>query len=325
MLTIDIIKAQIGGIQAKLDFRTIEPFTRFAERWFSDQVGREMMLYLAQQATALYPPAPGSDEAELLDLALACMSWRAYELAFPHLKLRASDLGLQKLNTTNTVAVSKWEYVGSREANLAMLDLSLENFWQVVEQIRPDAWTSSAAYQKRQQAFIRSAAELSEYIPTLGRKNRLFEQLLTYVKRAESIYIKPILTESVYRDLKNTWSRPDAIQTRQESELVAAIQPALAHLALYEAYPYLPLTLDVTGITESRSKDGTLEQVAPADSSKITQRRQLYQDGLMYAASLNKYLKATASETLFPGYYQAHKPTAYQPGEDFTNSTLVIL
>ncbi len=32
MLTIEIIKQQIGGIQAKLDFRTIEPFTRFAER-----------------------------------------------------------------------------------------------------------------------------------------------------------------------------------------------------------------------------------------------------------------------------------------------------
>lgn len=326
MLTIEIIKQQIGGIQAKLDFRTIEPFTRFAERWFTDQVGREMMVYLTGQTTALYPPAPGSDEYEVLDLALACMSWRAYELAFPHLKLRASDLGLQKLNTQNTVAVAKWEYVDSREANLAMLDLALENFWQAVEQIRPAAWTGSAAYRQRQQVFVRSAAEISLHIPTLGRKNRLFEQLLTYVRRAENIYIKPILTESVYRDLKANWSNPDAILTRQESELVAAIQPALAHLALFEAYPYLPLWLDTTGITERRSKDGTMEEVAPDKDSKSTQRRQLYQDGLMYVGDLRNYLKVTATETMFSGFYQAHKPRPNQSTSlNDSDSTLVIL
>ncbi len=284
------------------------------------------MVYLSAQAKAVTPPAPGSDAAELLDLALACMSWRAYELAFPHLKLRASDLGLQKLNTQNTVAVAKWEYVDSREANLAMLDLALENFWQVVEQIRPAAWTNSEAYRRRQQVFLRSATELSLHIPTLGRKNRLFEQLLTYVRRAETIYIRPILTEPVYQALKANWSNPDVTLTRQESELVAAIQPALAHLALYEAYPYLPLTLDTTGITESRSKDGTLEQVAPGDSNKNTQRRQLHQDGLYYTATLENYLKATASETVFPGFYQAHKPRPDQTtGFNDSTNTLVIL
>ncbi|GAB4050399.1 DUF6712 family protein [Spirosoma litoris] len=322
LLNQDVLKLHLGGVQAKLSFDTMLPFADFSERWFTDQVGKELMAYLA----GLSNPETGSDDADLHYLALACMSWRCYEFAFPHLKLRASDLGIQKMNTQNTVAVAKWEYVDSREANLAMLDLALENFWQAVEQIRPAAWTGSQAYQKRQKVWIRSASELAEHIPTLGRKNRLFEQLLTYIKRAEMIYIRPVLTESVYTALKAAWSNPAGTLTSQEKDLVEMIRPALAHMALYEAYPYLPLTLDTTGITERRSKDGTFEEVAPGGDTKGTQKRQLYQDGQMFLSELHDYLQATSTSTQWPGFYQAHLATAgVSTDDDFTNSSLVIL
>ena len=327
LLNQDVLKTHLGGVQAKLDFSTMQPFADFSERWFTDQVGKELMAYLV----GLTAPVAGSndpiqDGANLKYLALSCMSWRCYEFAFPHLKLRASDLGIQKLNTQNTVAVAKWEYVDSREANLAMLDLALENFWMAVEQIRPTAWIGSTAYTKRQKVWIRSATELAEHIPTLGRKNRLFEQLLTYIKRAENIYIRPVLTDPVYTALKATWSNPAATLTNQEKELVEMIRPALAHMALYEAYPYLPLTLDITGITERRSKDGTMEEVAPSDTNKGTQKRQLYQDGQMFLSELHDYLKANATASQWPGFYQAHLATAgISTEDDFTNSSLIIL
>jgi hypothetical protein len=322
MLTKDIIKQQLGGLQAKFEFSTVEPFCQFGERWFRDQVGRELLAYLAD----LRQPAAGSDDAELLYLAHACMSWKAYEMAFPHLKLRVGDLGIQKMNTTNAVAVSKWEYVDSREANLAMLDLALENFWQSIEQIRPAAWLASPAYQKRQRVFIRTATELAEHIPTLGRNSRLFDQLITYVRRAELVYIRPVLTDAVYQELKAAWSNPDAELTSQQETLLELIRPALAHLAVFEAYPYLPLTIDVTGITESRSKDGALEQVAPGADAKGTQKRQLYNDGQFFISEVEQYLKATATPELFASYYQAHLPKPGQSdADDFTNSSLIIL
>lgn len=323
MLTKEILKQHLGGVQAKLDFSTVEPFARFAERWFTEQVGSELVQYLAN----LNAPAQDSEDADLLYLAQSCLSWRCYELAFPHLKFRAGDLGIQKLNTQNTVAVAKWEYVDSKEANLAMLDLAIENFWQAVETIRPTAWTASTAYQKRQRYFIRSAAELSEHVPAIGRKNRLFDQLLTYIRRAEQLYIKPILTNAVYLALKANWSNPDHQLTSAEQQLLEAIQPALAHMAVYEAYPYLPLNLDTaTGITERRSKGGIVEDVAAASDKTGTQKRQLYQDGQFYLAELQEYLNATASAELWPAYYQAHAADNDQDDlDDFTNSSLVIL
>jgi hypothetical protein len=327
MLTTEILKQQIGSIQTKLNFKTVEPFARIAERWFRDQVGRELVAHLAGLTNpGQSSPAPGSDDAELLELTHACMSWRAYELAFPHVKLQVGDLGITKTPGSNGQVVSKWEYADSREANLAMLDLCLENFWQAIEQIRPAAWLASAAYQKRQRVFIRTATELAEHVPTLGRNSRLFDQLITYVGRAELKYIRPALTYPVYSELKAAWSNPDAELTPEQQTLLELLRPALAHYAVYEAYPYLPLTIGTMGVSESRAKDGLLEQVAPDKDDKNTQKLQLHKDGLFYLNELETYLQATATEELFPSYYQAHQVT---PGQDSTidcsNSTLIIL
>lgn len=318
----EILKTHLGGISAKLDFSTMQPFAYYAERWFTEQVGKELMIHLF----GFSAPAADSEEADLKWLALSCMSWRCYELAFPHLKLRASDLGIQKVNTQSTVAVAKWEYVDSLEANLAMLDLALENFWQAVETIRPAAWLNSWAYKKRQKVWIRSASGLAEYVPTLGRNNRLFEQLITYVKRAEMMYIRPILTVTDYNALKAKCENPEVTLSSQEQELLELIRPALAHMAVFEAYPYLPLTVDISGITERRSKAGVMEEVAPGIDAKNTQKRQLYQDGKFFLSEVEQYLKETASADLWPGYYQAHLATTGQStDQDFTNSSLIIL
>ncbi|GAB3990416.1 hypothetical protein GCM10028807_17530 [Spirosoma daeguense] len=327
MITKEILKMHLGGIQGKLDFSTMEPFANFAERWFSDQVGRELVAYLAglQNPTA-GTPDPIQGGADLLYLAQSCISWRCYELAFPHLKMRVGDLGLQKLNTQNTVAIAKWEYVDSKEANVAMLDLALENFWRALEEVRPAVWTGSSAYKKRQRYFIRSAYELAQSVPTMGRKYRLFDQLLTYIKRAEYVYIKPMLGGLDYQALKANWSNPDHELTEAETAILEFIQPALAHLAIYEAYPYLPLhSSDETGITERRSKGGIIEDVTAAPDKTNSQKRQLYMDGQFYLGELQEYLQATASAQLWPGYYAENSPKTGEESDSYNDSSLVIL
>ncbi|WP_143092993.1 DUF6712 family protein, partial [Arsenicibacter rosenii] len=109
MITIDILKKQLGGIQAKIAPETLQPFIRTAERWFRGEIGPELFAYLNA-----FTPAAGTDEYDLLDLAQACMSWYAYDLAFPHLKLRVGDQGIMKVVPSGHVALTKWEYVDSR-------------------------------------------------------------------------------------------------------------------------------------------------------------------------------------------------------------------
>ncbi|WP_143092994.1 DUF6712 family protein, partial [Arsenicibacter rosenii] len=109
MITFEILKNQLGGIQSSLKFETVKPFARSAERWFKGEVGPELFAWLKGLT-----PAADTDQYDLLDLAQACMSWYAYDLAFPHLKLRVGDQGIMKTVPQNQTAVTKWEYVDSR-------------------------------------------------------------------------------------------------------------------------------------------------------------------------------------------------------------------
>jgi len=319
LVTIDTLTTQLGGIQAKLNFETVEPFVKTSLRWFRRKVGAEMLDYLAD-----LKDTPTEEERELLELAQACICWHSYDLAFPHLKLRVGDLGLTKANPTQTTPVTKWEYIDSREANLLMLDLSLEDFFMRLEVLRPEAWTSSEAYKIRQSVFIRSAWEMARYVPTMGRNSRFFDQLITYVERAELLYIQPLLTDSVFEELKEKWQTSTLTLTVAEDKLLKEIKPALAHLAIFEALPYLPLNVSPTGISEQRSKDGTIEQVAPQAGTRDTLRRQFMQDASVFVSRAKKYLDKTATAELFSGYYDTNKTEPIAP-DDFTNSTLIIL
>ena len=322
MLTPEIMKAQLGVLQASMKAESMQGFYDHAERWFRDEVGPELFSYL-KTITSAQP-----ESQELLRLAQSCMAWYAYTLAFPHQKFRVGELGMMKASPQNAIAVTKWEYVDSRDANLSMLDLSLEYFWRELETLKPDAWTNSDAYQIRNRHFLRSAAELGQLLPIAGRNYRFFQKLITHIEDVEDDLIRGELTNSVYADLKAKWQDPMAQLTADEQQLISLIRKALAYLSVFEAWPYLPLALDELGISEKRSKDGTSEAVSPDVNLRGSMRHQLYVDGQKRLAKIRTFLDETATPDIFPGYYQKY----LAPGatndfqfDDFTDKPHVIL
>jgi hypothetical protein len=114
-----VLKAELGGIQASLNWKTLEPFAKIANRNFRKQIGVELYNELIK---------PNTNLTELKEIAVGVVAWQSYDLAFPHLKMKVGDLGLMKSSPQNTVAITKWEYVDSREANLQVVDKLLEDF-----------------------------------------------------------------------------------------------------------------------------------------------------------------------------------------------------
>lgn len=315
MLTIEIFKEEIGGVQAATPLKVVQPFLVMAERWFRQQVGPELYGFLAGDVE--------TEHAELKSLALGSMSWYAFDLALPHLKYRVGDLGMMKNSPQNSIAITKWEYVDSREANWKMVDLLLESFWQLLDELRPAVWTESVPFRQWNRLFLRTTAEMAAHVPLVGRNSRFFAQLTTYIDRAERFYIRPLLTPALFGDLKEKWQGGETL-TLNEGGLIEAIRPALAHLAIYEAYPYLPLVVDQNGIRQARQKDGTSEQEFPEQGLRNGQRQQLFTDGQTYLAELRIYLDSTASVSVFPSYFNYQK--ANQPvADDFTDKPHVIL
>lgn len=315
MITLETLKKHIGGVQKKLNFETVLPFVKIAQRDFRRVVGAELYEYLETLATT----------AELRELSEGCICWAAYDMALPHLKISVGDLGMAKQSPTNTVAITKWEYVDTRESNVAMVDLFWEFFWEELEIIAPTAWTQSEAHKKHKKQFISSAAELGIYVPLVGRNRRFFSELVKFMERAETLYIAETITPAVLNNLKYKY-QTGATLTGIEVTLIEKIRFATAYLTLHEAYPYLPLVVDSEGLRQVRKKDGTREEEIAETGYRNAQRRQVWQDAQLYLAQIQKHMQQYASVNIFPEYYLEYIATSSGDEiEDFTHKSHVIL
>ena len=324
ILDVEKLKAQLGGIQSKINFSTVLPFVKLAEREFRNIVGVELYDFLNEAAFTEETELDQIKLEELLEITQGCIAWAAYDLALPHLKMKVGDLGIVKASPSLTVAVSKWEYVDTREANMAMVDMLWEFFWESLEETKPEAWTNSKAYQRRNQYFLRSADELTDYIALVGRNRRFFVQLEKFIRRGEELYIAEAITQGVFDTLKMRWKDKNIQLTPAEEMLVEKIRQPLAYLTLHEAYPYLPIKIDNSGLREVRKWDGVGNETTADSRYRDAQLQQLFQDSQLYMGKLRAFMDQHASPTQFPEYYLANLSTAVTE-DDFTDKPHIIL
>ena len=290
ILSNELLKKHIGTIEKDTNVAVIQPFWNMAIRELKKKVGNVLVNQIATQ------------ELELKELMEAWMCWYAYSLAFPHLKLRVGNSGIAKGLPANHIAVTKWEYADSRESNIEMQDALLEMIFDYLEDEKPEAWTESDQYLSRQNRFIRSSAELRSILPMVGKSSRFFDQLVTYIGRAEKEYIVDLLTEEVFQEMKT--KRNDVDRSPTEDRIIELIQQAVAHIALYEAMPYLPLKMDEVGVRQVRRKEAlATEEIADKKDVKMV-RKALWTDAEFYVGKLKSYMMKVSSPTVYPTFYE---------------------
>lgn len=310
----DTLKKHIGGVQAKFDYSTVLPFVKIATREFRKEFGNIMFDGLHTLS------------AELIETYEGWIAWKAFGLAIPHLKMRFGDLGMVKVTSTNTVAITKWEYVDTVEAIAAMIDQFYEFFWEALEDEKPEAWTSSPQFKERNSLFLRTASELGTYVPLVGRNHKFYSDLVKFIQRAESLYIRPAVTHPVFETLKERWQNSNLILTPLELNLLEKIRFAAGYFTLHEAYPYLPLVVDSEGIRQIRKKDGIREEDIAEKPYRQAQRQQLWQDAQLYLGQLTEFMDLNSSPTFFPEYLQAKLAmSSCDEVEDYTHKSHVLL
>lgn len=324
LVDIATLKEHLGGIQSKLNFDTVLPFVKTAEYNFSKEIGKELYA-----ALPTYPLASADQEVQdkqtwLLYFAKSCVAWLAYDMAVPHLKFRVGDLGMMKTVPANTTSITKWEYVDTRESNMAMADAARENFYELLEELSPTEWTESPKYEVRHNLFIHSPQILGQYVVLAGRNIRFFNQLAVYIRKSEELYISELITESVFVDLKAKISDPNATLSAVEKKLLEHIRKALASLAIQEALPFLQVKVDEDGMREVRKKDGIREEEIADKGYRNRTLRALSNDGDLYLARLRKFMDSTASATVFESYYTANLATTDAFIEDYSGKSHII-
>ena len=298
--TTETLKAQLGGIQKSLDFKTIEPFVDIAERRFvKTAIGEDFFNFLCNSTDANY--------ATIKTLAVRATAWYAYFLALPHLRIVTGDLGVMMNQPARTTMAPKWAHTDLASSAAELADAAMEDLLAELDNLPADsayaAWTTSAGFRANRKSFIRNATQLTESLPVIQNRRRTYLALRFYLSKAEDTIVRGIVTDAVLDTLKAKYTdAPDTLST-QEQRLLKLIADLIAPYALYRAIPALRLRVEGDGLYV-QTIDDSMKNQAPTTYPAVDELRKEMQNTYLEAESaLVKYLDAIATDVLFPTYY----------------------
>lgn len=296
----EVLKSQLGGIQKSLDFKTIEPFVATAERRFIvSAIGKDFFEFLCETSDDNY--------ATIKSLAVKATAWYAYFLALPHLRVVSGDLGVMMNQPARTTMAPKWAHVDLVASTSENADAALEDLLEEIESLPNQpayaAWTSSAGFKANRKLIIRNATQLTEHLPVIQNRRRTFMALRFYLSKAEDSIAREVCTDTVFDALKTKYTDAPATLSNQEKRLLKLIADLVAPYALYRAIPALRLRVEGDGLYVQTIDDSMKNQTPTTYPAVDELRKELLNTYKEAETALVKYLDATATDSLFAGYY----------------------
>ena len=300
------MKGQLGGLQKDLSWAVVKPYMAKAERWFRNQVGKDLYLYLE----TLTPTTEQLEEKELQELAEGAIAFYGFSLVQPRINLKVGDAGMMKMLPSNHVAITKWEFVSMAESNQTMIDICIDGFWQQLEEMEtpPEDWTGSEGYKLRNELFIKDATELTNHLPLANNSVRMFEAIKHYIRKAERDSIEVLITAEVYDGLKIKLKMEVGATalTATDKTLLELIEDALALTAIQSALPYISVLVDTEGVRLVVKTDSTRNEIEADYDSKSALLAKLGNDIEKANSKITTYLKKVSSEILYPSFFEIH-------------------
>ena len=154
--------------------------------------------------------------------------------------------------------------------------------------------------------FISTAIEFTSEVD-IRESRRVFVALKPIIRSVQNKYIRPTLSPALFDELMNFWLSKE--MTKDYTQLISLISPALAHLAMARALQDISIDILDWGIFDTAGN--TFASV----SSKQTANKERI--GIMYEANLRdgeaelkalqEFLDTSASETLYSAYFHSSR------------------
>lgn len=210
-----------------------------------------------------------------------------------------------------TMQVRQWVHYGSCKNHFFIAESYLDKAIELMEskvgtEESYEAWQNSAAYTFTKELFISGTADFQlNGKVDIGNSRSTWLALRPWVDIGEAMFIRPILTEALFEDLKTKVKTGEL--SGEEKALLAKIKPALAQWAISEGLGSLAISKQGGSIKVITTNDAiTQTLLAPVDqvsALKITHRRNADTFGNL----LVDYLDAKSTAELFPSYYEKVK------------------
>lgn len=294
----EILKKYVSGFNKQTNIDKMMAWLDKAERkYLIPVIGQEMYEYLLT----------AGDDTELCVNAQRVVAWYGYYMSLPHLDITPGDLGLKILSTANTTEIPKWKYIELLRSAADMADDEMEYLLQYLfGESGSDIpqWENSEAAQQCKSTFFTSAVRLTMVVPIVKSRYRTFLELSPYLLKAQE-KLEPILTSEVLEQIRAA-NLADPLQLlTTESKLLDYCRKFIAPMAALDALVDSKLKLYPDGLKTTTYEDSFGQQPTGTQERIIEEQQEKLQKQIIEAqTALKAYIDRTASETVFPSYYQ---------------------
>jgi hypothetical protein len=303
--------ALLGGANMITTLEAWKPFLKDAEKLnITSAIGRDLYNYLSSLVKEDdyeddIEEIATSAEVELLEnIRLALINY-ADLYSTQRLGMTNGDGGKSDTNANYTMSSPKWKYSAalemSRDKADTYLELALEQLVATPEEF--PVYTNSPFFTQHASMLVYSATRFTEFFPNCRNNQHFYlhirEQLKSEQKKTASILGQEFYEEIVLANAKMLKNETVSPETEAVVQLLAKL---ISHRAVVAAIPYLNIGED----WRYKSRIGGLEDkhmLSDANRSEIKTAESQAADNAK--STLIEYLNTTATETIFPLFFNS--------------------
>lgn len=289
------------AINRNMEWCTIEPFVQQAEdSEIIPAIGLAFydVLNDEYQTDGTIADATKAYTFRLLRTALAHY---AIYLALPQLNIRVGDAGTNETSASDITPVRQWVFNISRwevaKTAYRYLDMALAHMESQVIALNPDydTFLNSEAYTESKELLIPNARKFQRFY-NLQTSRRAYTTLRPYIRKAEAIYLKPMLC-TFFDELKTQHTTNTL--TAENASILPLVQQLLAEYTVILALPDLNFVNDGDGWRVMENQYG-MNESSNLKASMQQMHTRAEQNAAAYEILLKNELYATLDD--YPTY-----------------------
>ncbi len=254
-------------VDANINFTTLKPSIDDAEELFiKDLLGEFYSVLLADYTD--HTDAKGidigmnADNLLILPFVQRSLTYYTLYLSIENLGVNIGDDGIQQSFGQNSQPAPKWKIVELKSSYITKADRFAEKLLEYLEEnasaSKYDTWyTDIDANTAMSGSILYSTKSASRYID-INESRRLFLRLKKYVKDIEGSSIQRMICADQYHELV-TQLKAGSLTTKNKA-LIEKLEPYIAKKALYDAVPFLAISVTTEGLSLLSVVDSLITQ-----------------------------------------------------------------
>ncbi|TXE18628.1 hypothetical protein ES692_06175 [Psychroserpens burtonensis] len=235
------LKKILGFLDGDFNYTNIEPDIELNTPYLIDLISIEVY----DKIQALYE-SPTQEEnlnevsaVKYCQLYVASMAYLDYA---PNNDLSHKNSGRSHRSEENEKQPWEWQIANSNSATKKRAYKALDHLFILLDELAWAEWTSSDAYKKAHDLFIKNTKQFDDVFP-INKSGQLYYRLVTFMDDFETDFIIPVVTPTVATALKLTET-----PSNEQKALLSLIKKAIAYMSLAKAMNSFPVEMFAEGM-----------------------------------------------------------------------------